>query len=50
MLDLKEFQNVVDDIIERYPQVEILFKEESNERHGYFAKQISGKPCNYCGH
>jgi NADH:ubiquinone reductase (non-electrogenic) len=27
MLDLKEFQNVVDDIIERYPQVEIYLKK-----------------------
>ncbi|GAU41587.1 hypothetical protein TSUD_271960, partial [Trifolium subterraneum] len=27
MLDLKEFQNVVDDIIERYPQVDIYLKK-----------------------
>lgn len=41
-LDLKELKEVVGDIIERYPQVD-LFKEEPNERHGQLAKEISRK-------
>lgn len=38
MLDLKEFQNVVGDIIERYPQVDIYLKSQMNDMVSLLSK------------